>query len=369
MAGWGRCTIVGMRILYGVVGEGMGHAMRSRVVLDHLVAQGHDIEVMASGRAAEFLQRRFDGVRRIHGLHMIYEENRVRRGRTLWSNVVAGVTGVPENIAAYFKLVGEFEPEVVVSDFESWTWLYGKNHGVPVISVDNMQIINRCAHDPSLIEGYEADFQVAKAFVKAKLPWCEWYLVTTFFRPPLRKERTSLHAPILRPEVLDATPLKGEHLLVYQTAEGNDTLLDTLKATGMECRVYGMRRGITEDLVEGNLRHRPFSEKGFIDDLRSARAVIAGGGFTLMGEAVYLRKPMLAVPLAGQFEQVLNARYLAREGYGRWAPDLRDPATVRTFLDAIPSCEERLATYTQDGNRLLLAELDERIAHAVRGDR
>ena len=25
-----------MRILYGVVGEGMGHAMRSRVVIDHL---------------------------------------------------------------------------------------------------------------------------------------------------------------------------------------------------------------------------------------------------------------------------------------------------------------------------------------------
>ena len=40
-----------MRILYGVVGEGMGHAMRSRVVLEHLVGLGHDVEIMASGRA------------------------------------------------------------------------------------------------------------------------------------------------------------------------------------------------------------------------------------------------------------------------------------------------------------------------------
>ena len=38
-----------MKILYGVVGEGMGHAMRSRVVLEHLVAQGHEVEIMASG--------------------------------------------------------------------------------------------------------------------------------------------------------------------------------------------------------------------------------------------------------------------------------------------------------------------------------
>ena len=72
-----------MRILYGVVGEGMGHAMRSRVVLEHLFAQGHEVEIMASSRAVDFLAKRFPGVHRIHGLHIIYEENRVRRGRTL----------------------------------------------------------------------------------------------------------------------------------------------------------------------------------------------------------------------------------------------------------------------------------------------
>ncbi len=50
-----------MKILYGVVGEGMGHAMRSRVVLEHLVAQGHELEIMASGRATDFLSKRFSG--------------------------------------------------------------------------------------------------------------------------------------------------------------------------------------------------------------------------------------------------------------------------------------------------------------------
>ena len=64
-----------MRILYGVVGEGMGHAMRSRVVLEHLVAAGHEVEIMASGRAVDFLGKRFDGVNRIHGLHMVLEDD------------------------------------------------------------------------------------------------------------------------------------------------------------------------------------------------------------------------------------------------------------------------------------------------------
>jgi len=43
---------VAMRILYGVVGEGMGHAMRSRVVLDELVKR-HHVQVVLSGRAYE----------------------------------------------------------------------------------------------------------------------------------------------------------------------------------------------------------------------------------------------------------------------------------------------------------------------------
>ena len=62
-----------------------------------------------------------------------------------------------------------------------------------------------------------------------------------------------------------------------------------------------MRRAITEDQVEGRLTYRPFSEAGFIADLSSARAVIAGGGFTLLGEAVYLQKPILSVPVRGPF--------------------------------------------------------------------
>jgi uncharacterized protein (TIGR00661 family) len=46
-----------MRILYGVVGEGMGHAMRSRVVLDELIKR-HEVHVVVSGRAYDYLRTR-----------------------------------------------------------------------------------------------------------------------------------------------------------------------------------------------------------------------------------------------------------------------------------------------------------------------
>lgn len=356
-----------MRILYGVVGEGMGHAMRSRVVLEHLVAQGHHIEIMASGRAAEFLSKRFDDVNSIHGLHIIYAENRVRRNRTFWSNVLKGAAGLPKNIAAYFSLIEDFAPEMVISDFESWTYFYAKAHNLPIISIDNMQVINRCSHPPEILEGSRADFEIARALVKSKLPFCDHYLITSFFRPPLRKDRTSLHPPILRPEILAATPSEGDHILVYQTAQGHETLVNALADSGLPCRIYGLRRDLEADVVEGNLCYRPFSEAGFIEDLASSRGVIASGGFTLMGEAVYLHKPMLAVPLDRMFEQIMNSRYLERLGYGKYAPDLTEASTIHAFLEAIPACREKLSEYTQDGNRDLLDAVDAHIDRAAAG--
>jgi len=357
-----------VKILYGVVGEGMGHAIRSRVVIKHLLDQGHELSIMASGRAVDFLKKHYGDVKRIQGFHMVYQEGRVQKSKTLWSNVKdTAARGIPKNVAAYFDLLGSFGPDLVISDFESWTYLYARAHGLPIISIDNMQIINRCKHSKKITGQDNTSFRLTRAFIKGKLPGCSHYVITTFFRPQVRKKRTTLVAPILRPEVLQADRREGEHLLVYQTGEGYAALEETLANTGIECRIYGVRRDITEEQVEGNLRFRPFSEHDFIDDLASARAVIAGGGFTLMGEAVYLRKPMLSVPLRGQFEQVMNARYLQRLGYGDWTYDIGDASVVQGFLDRIPACEEALAGYEQDGNQALVDILDHLLDRAGAG--
>ena len=358
-----------MRILYGVVGEGMGHAIRSRVVLDELV-QRHEVQVVVSGRAHDYLAKRANAhlqVKKIWGFTIVTEDNEVRNFRTLFENLKGALTGGwPRNIKTYFEIADSFRPDVVISDFESWSYLYGVNHALPVIYVHNMQIINRCRHDRDVLAGHEASFQLAKGIVKAKVPGAYHYLITTFFRPEIRKRRTSLHPPILRPEILAARSEQGKHLLVYQTYTSNQELPDLLRRTGIECRIYGVRRDLREDQREDNLLYRPFSEQGFVDDLRTCRAVVASGGFTLMGEAVYLHKPMLAEPVARQFEQILNARYLEKEGYGVCAEQITE-ASLNGFLGRLPAFEENLSRYAQDGNKDLLSKLEAVMESAAKG--
>ncbi|MBZ4375278.1 teichoic acid biosynthesis protein [Corallococcus interemptor] len=351
-----------MRILYGVVGEGMGHATRSRVLLEALTKE-HEVHIVVSGRAQHYLAQRFQNVHGIWGLTIAYEGNSVKKWQTVLQNLQGAVKGWPQNVRQYFDLVEGFKPDVVVSDFETFSYLFAKNHRLPVISVDNMQVINRCQHDPALLAGHEESFEATRAIVKAKLPGAFHYLITSFFYPPVRKRRTTLAPSILRPEILAAKPEAGEHLLVYQTATTNTHLPEILKQSGVPCRVYGLRRDLKEDVVEGNLTYRPFSEAGFIDDLRTARAVVAGGGYTLMSEAVYLHKPVLSIPVGGQFEQVLNALYLEKLGYGMYVKDLSLDA-LRTFLARVPACAEALKGYEQDGNVKMLTALNDQLAQA-----
>jgi uncharacterized protein (TIGR00661 family) len=282
-----------MKLLYGVVGEGMGHATRSRVVLEHLLRAGHELHVVVSGRAFTFLRDRFAQqpritVTEIAGLHMTYEGNSLALGRSVAENLGKAPTSLLRNLATWLRM--DFEADAVISDFESWAFFYGLNHLKPVISIDNMQVIHRCEHPDAITE--DPHFRLARAAVKAKLPGAHHYLVTTFFRPPLRKERTTLVPPILRPEILAARREPGQHVLVYQTGTSNEALIPELQRLPFEFRLYGMRR----NEVRGNVRLCDFSEAGFIEDLRTARAVVAGGGFSATAPSPNASTPTALAP-------------------------------------------------------------------------
>ena len=97
---------VGMKILYGVVGEGMGHATRSSVVLEHLLSRGHEIKVVVSGKAHHFLKTRFSGrpgfaIEEIHGITLRYFENKVDKAGSLFWNLINSPKGVLKNVDVY----------------------------------------------------------------------------------------------------------------------------------------------------------------------------------------------------------------------------------------------------------------------------
>lgn len=355
-----------MRILYGAVGEGLGHATRSRVVAAHLLEQGHEVKMVASGRALPYLREHLPDVEEIWGTSFVLEHGTVNSWKTLTANVKGGARGVPADWKRGSEIARDYRPDLVITDFDGFAYLFAKLHRKPVLSVDNIQMVDRCRHDGEILKGIRRDYEMARSFVNRKIPRANHYLITTFFRPPLRKKGTTLIPSLLRPEILAAKSERGEHLLVYGRI--SEASIAALEASGVQSHVYGARDGLTEDVQEGSLTYRPFANEAFIDDLRTARGVVGSAGYSLMSEAVYLHKPMLALPLAGQFEQEMNARYLERLGFGTAATVL-DEAALERFLEREPLHQEALAAYEQDGNREALATVDELVEELGAGRR
>jgi uncharacterized protein (TIGR00661 family) len=344
-----------MNILYGVPGEGMGHATRSKVIIGHLLAQGHQVYVVSSSRAYTMLAAAFPGrVHEIHGFHIAYKGLTVSKARTTALTLRTAPKDLRVNFMQYRELLRDFEPEVVISDFESFTYLFAKVHGLPVISIDNMQVLNRTALDVPIPKEEQGNFRLARSIVKVKLPRSRHYFITSFFPLPISKKRTTLVPPIIRPEILAAQPSQGSHVLVYQTSTNQQNLVALLQQLPQqEFRVYGFNR--EED--HGNVQLRAFSEAGFIADLASARAIVTNGGFSLISEAVFLHKPVCAIPIPAQFEQWLNAAEIEKLGYGRHFTAIT-PDNLRAFLYDLSGFEQALAGYAQAGNEVLFGELD-----------
>jgi UDP-N-acetylglucosamine:LPS N-acetylglucosamine transferase len=74
-------------------------------------------------------------------------------------------------------------------------------------------------------------------------------------------------------------------------------------------------------------------------------------------EALHLGKPYLAVPVSHQFEQIFNAYWLEKSGYGAYWEELNEER-VESFLFNLPHFRESLASYPRQGNQALLRKLD-----------
>ena len=77
-----------------------------------------------------------------------------------------------------------------------------------------------------------------------------------------------------------------------------------------------------------------------------------------MTESFYLRKPYLALPMRGQFEQELNAFWMAKLNYGINLRRIRSEA-VGNFLYRLPEFEEKLNDYHAADNSAIKAMLGE----------
>jgi|TARA_B100001971_G_scaffold214153_1_gene250115 uncharacterized protein (TIGR00661 family) len=343
-----------VKILYGVAGEGMGHATRSWVVIKELMKK-HKVKVVCGDNAYDFLSIKIKDIEKIRALRLMYLRNKVSNIKTIIYNIKHLKRGRRRSIKIVEDIIRDFKPDVVISDFEYFSSFLAKKHKLPLIVIDNNHITSKTK--VSIPKRYVKDFLVSKLIANVITRKADYFFLTTFFYPPTKEKNVHLFPPILRKEILSLKPSIKDHILVYQISKPNIRLISTLKKIDENFIVYSIK----DKARDHNIIYKKFNEKEFFNDLKDCKAVITNGGFSLIGEALYLNKPILSIPLGKQFEQIANALYLKKFGYGLFSKRI-SKHVFRKFLSNINMYRDNLNKYKKEGNSRLFNELEKTIA-------
>jgi len=322
------------KIIYAVAGEGFGHSSRSHLIGQRLIDAGHDVMFVGSKKSLLYLKQYFGPpkaeAKEIFGLSFAYVGGRIDKSETLKRNLLKLPEADRQNEELFKKHFEPFEPDLVISDFEPFSAWWAWRNKVPFVSIDHEHMLTLCKLEHQTRNWFSRI--TASVVTECHYVGAVAYIIVNFFKAPLRIDSAILAPPIVRPIVATLQSSKGRHILIYSTTgKGQDELQQVLhKFSQHKFYVYGFNKSAEYE----NCIFKKRSTEGFLADMTSAQGVIASAGFSLISECMYLKKKMLLLPIAGQYEQIINAHYVQKLGLGISSEKLNE-ATLARFLEEL----------------------------------
>jgi uncharacterized protein (TIGR00661 family) len=349
-----------MRILYGVHGYGRGHATRTLAILPHLM-RDHQLLIMAGGDAYSAIWPDFP-VTRIPTLGFAYGRGSGSGQRSTWQTLRRNLSAALDLIwrGPVFDMirdiVRDFAPDVVISDAEAWTHQVAAALHIPRISIDHIGIMAYCRPPIEWHDRLEAKLDTFCYRMLMGTP--DRSIVSSFYPALPRRPGICVVGTLPRPAVSNLTPHRGDYLVAYFNRgeqQLSASMLQVLEEAGCRIHIYGtQRRG-----RHGVMTFLPMSNLPFLEDLAGCRAVISTAGNQLMGEAIFLGKPVLVMPECC-VEQRLNAAAVERLGIGLRVHQRRLTAErLHEFLGRVDEFAANMPRHVRDGRAETLAALDQ----------
>ncbi len=296
-----------MKILFGVQGTGNGHISRSRELVRKLKEDGHDVEVIISGRKEDELKEVeiFEPYRVMKGMTLVTHKGKMDYFETtLQLDLVRLMSDI--------VLLNTNGTELIITDFDPITSMVARTRNIPSLGFGHQYAFR---YNIPMARGTFFEKQILLNFAPARynagLHW-------SHFDQPLF------------PPVIPATLYAERSVMVVKTKilvylpfeEVEDITAFLAPFEAYDFFIYGK---VHENGDEGHLHFRSYSREGFLADLMECNGVVCNAGFELPGEALHLGKKLLLRPLDGQIEQQSNALGMVELAYGMAMESLDGP--------------------------------------------
>jgi len=273
-----------MRIAISINGQGRGHLTRM-TALGQVLAEEHDLVFWCPEKYHSFLAENFPGsyIYPIPHYQFILDGPKIDLIKTSLVNVEHFI-GLPAYTSDLVDQLHLMDIDLVLSDFEPFLPKAARKARIPIIQLNHPAVVLRSV-------AFTAEALLAKVISTSMMGEYDIRIISSFYNGDV--------GPIIRKEIKNAVPGNGDYFVVYLYKTMCSEILEQIdRIPGFKYKVF------------------PNPDEDFVAALAGCRGVITNSGHQLLSEALHLGKPVLSIPMEGQYEQKLNAEMLNKAGRG-----------------------------------------------------
>ena len=346
-----------MKILYAINSDGLGHAVRSIPIIKELKKNNHEIHIITSKNVKDFLGDSFGDCTLIPQFAFNYNDNEIDYWNTFIDTFYISKGNI-QNFKKIIKLIKDYHPDILISDLERFSLWCAQIMEIPTICVDNHSTIFRGKVDFEFKD--TSNFITTKSISKILAPHADRYFGLCFYKTKIIKKNTMFFDPILLDEQYDYKPKKKNYILIYNRFFNKDIISEIKKIKNEKFILFGSNR----NHVSKNIEFIKMGTPGMYKYIANAKAFITNGGHTSISEAIYYKTPIYSMPIKKQFEQITNAHYLEKMGFGEKHITI-DKNKLEAFCNKLDYYTENLKKHKYKSKNKFLKEFKKAIKELV----
>lgn len=315
-----------MRVFFIVQGEGRGHMTQALAMEQMLTRAGHSVVGIAIGTCkrreipAYFKNKTKTEVHSVLSPNFYYDKD--SRSINLWRTGILNFLAIPQYLHQLWgihKLVKRTKPQVIINFYDLMGGAYFAlfNPGKKRISIAHQYLALHpsfpfATHSPLQKYLYKLTNWATSLNSHSKI-------ALSFRDYPNTKKQLTIAPPLLRSEIFELIPTKGDYLLAYVVNKGyaHDLMRwhDRNKKIKIHCFWDNQENGSEWSPREGLTFHY-INDQKFLKLMAGCMGYVSTAGFESICEAMYLGKPVMMVPVENQYEQACNALDAVAAGAG-----------------------------------------------------
>lgn len=315
-----------MRALFIIQGEGRGHMTQALALSQILTEAGHEVTSMIIGTnkrrevPAYFKQKSDTKVHTVVSPNFFYDKG--KKSINLWKTGLVNGLNIPQFLSQLRKInqiVKREKPDVIINFYDILAGMY---FGIYKPKVKRICIAHQyLAEDRSFPFAEGSPLQKRCFLLTNKLTSLNTHKkIALSFRDIKPDSKTlTIAPPLLREEIFNLTPSKGDFILAYVVNPGYAYDLMEWHKQNKKIRLHCFWDNLEQKDEWSpwkNITFHHINDQKFLSFMKDCLGYVSTAGFESICEAMYLGKPVMMVPVENQYEQACNALDAVKAGAG-----------------------------------------------------